>query len=1042
MPADPRRSPRLDPSRFVVLGEGLAAGLGDFSLEATAQAGSFPALAAAAMGVGFEQPLVEPPGLGDVVSFQAQEPIVPNLQQSTVLVGGIRDRELGNLSVPGLTLRQALEARPLLPIVHRDNNLQTSINFILGLPGLARGGGCGPTQVEAAERRRPTLALVCLGYQEAVEAAIAADPERLDPRAFGGDLRRLLGRLGRATRIVATVPDPLDSAYFSSLTVAAAILKTEPAFLARHYGLDEDALVPLPALYEMGFQMMNRRIGPLAIPASVPATVAAALAAAVEETNREVRRAAEEAGALVFDLHALVRRLAGEGLVVGRRLTADYLGGLFLLNGLYPGRTLHAAIAAELLRAVNVSFGEAYLEPPIAAIAANDPTAECRLAPGPPATDAFLRPRTLADLLPLPPLEPPPRQFPIQTVYPALQPGKAGCTPLPGVPAGGLANPEQPIELPPGLEQTLEIVPEGSTIGDALRVVDCPDDPALVPGFPPFGTCARVFFGGHAVVSSRLRGKIHVKFSPPDEHGRARFELRHPGGLRGDDGVLQAPQMFKMGAQLNVVEDLPELVSSGTVDLASGVVTDFHYNVRNANTAIVALLRANPHLPVPALTFPGPPNGGSSWLRFDPREDGRLDVTLAADLFLPLGLQAGGEPIRLPLPFSTPDLDCATCLARGTTLHPRVRLTTRVLPREEARLPPEVPFNEVREYTCVSRHTSFGDDFTLVAPALGEAIGQSHLLGRVRVQFGVPNGNLVPVVLAVLPPGGLLDAAPAPPAFTPPGTSRGLSGFDVELRFREAVYPQSGLANPDDPFNLAVGELDLTTGRISSPLLFRGYVVQELFDALIQVEPCTPADSFLYQGPAGFERGPDGATVLRFEGTVFLPYPPGFAFPSPAPGGRPPFQVGPGSKLDPFRWIRAAHQPRRYDGILAGGESGLESTAGGRFSYRYSLPAAPERAPEARFEYSDHASGGVFRLSALTWIDWGTALGSRVPAGQPDTVTFSGFGTWSLDRRRGALHQISVQLSVAAEAPFVGIQVDGGVTSNAATPVPFEESRP
>lgn len=1034
----------FDPSRFVVLGEGLAAGLGNFSLHAGSQATSFPALTAAAMGVAFAQPLIQPPGLGDVASFAPQRPIVPDLQQSTVLVGGVPQRAPGNLSVPGLTLRQAFEARPLPPIVHRGNNLQTLINFILGMPELTRRPHPGPTQVEAARRQRPTLALVCLGYQEAVEAATTADTVALaDVSRFAADFDRLLAALRGATLIVTTVPDPLDSAYFSNLESAARILKTEPRFLERHYGLAEDDLLTLHGLYEIGVQMMNRQVGPPATEPAIRGATAAGLRAGVDRLNAAIGEAARRHGALLFDLHGLVRDLAAEGLRVGRLLTTEYLGGLFLLNGLYPGATLHAAIAGALLRTLNATFGKAYAEPALPAIVANDANTECRLAPGPPATDVYLEPRKPSDLPPLPPIEPPPQEFPIQTIYPALQPGKDGCQPLVGVPAGGLSNPQQPIELPQGLEQTLDVRPEGSSIGDALRIVDCPDDRPFVPGFPPFGTCAQVFFGGEAVVSSRLRGKIHVKFSPPDEKRQSRFEIRHPGGLFGEDAVLQAPQMFRMGAQLNVVEDLPDLVSSGVVQLDSGVVTDFHYNVRNANTAILALLDANPNLPIPALTFPGPPNGGSTWLRFDPRDDGRLDVTLAANLFLPLGLEAGGEAIRIPLPFSNPHLQCASFVARGTTLHPRLHLTTREQPPVEdpGRVPADVPFNTVCEYTCFTRSTSFGDEFDLANPALGEATGQSHLLGRVRVQFGVPSGGTVPVIFSALPPGGLLDDAPLLPPFTPPGTSRGLSGFDVELSFREAVYPQTGLSNPDDPFNLAVGVLDLASGRILGELLFRGYVVQELFSELIQVEPCTPADSFLYQGPARFERGANGQTVLRFEGKVFLPYPPGFKFPSPGAGGRPPFVIGPDSKLDPFRWIQAMHQPRRFHGTLSGGESHAVSSIGQRFSYRYSIPCAGDDAGRASFRYTNHNQGGTFRLTTLSWVDAFNGLGSQVPAGQPDTVTFGGFGRWSLDRR-DAPHQVSVQISTAADAPYVGIQVDGGVTSNVDTKPPFADSRP
>ena len=56
----------LDTETFVVLGEGLAAGVGHFSLTDDVQESSFPALVAEKLDTNFEQPLVQPPGVGDV----------------------------------------------------------------------------------------------------------------------------------------------------------------------------------------------------------------------------------------------------------------------------------------------------------------------------------------------------------------------------------------------------------------------------------------------------------------------------------------------------------------------------------------------------------------------------------------------------------------------------------------------------------------------------------------------------------------------------------------------------------------------------------------------------------------------------------------------------------------------------------------------------------------------------------------------------------------------------------------------------------------
>src|SRR4051812_3119262 len=60
------RSGGLDTSIFVVLGEGLAAGMGESGLCSTTQVHSFPAQMARQMRCEFSQPLLEAPGIGDL----------------------------------------------------------------------------------------------------------------------------------------------------------------------------------------------------------------------------------------------------------------------------------------------------------------------------------------------------------------------------------------------------------------------------------------------------------------------------------------------------------------------------------------------------------------------------------------------------------------------------------------------------------------------------------------------------------------------------------------------------------------------------------------------------------------------------------------------------------------------------------------------------------------------------------------------------------------------------------------------------------------
>ena len=220
----------LDTTTFVVLGEGLAAGVGHFSLSEDVQSYSFPAQVAKKIGASqveeeaggkkrtvrrFEQPLMQPPGVGNV-GFQQLPAIVPDLLQTTVLADLPHDgddlgkAELGNLSVPGFSVADALNRRPKAPVVWTDDPKQTLVNLILGIPSftnLKKNGGRPPTQVEYARKREPTLVLVALGYQEVLEPLVPGHihgGERADLASFEKDYKQLLTRVSGGKDVAPT----------------------------------------------------------------------------------------------------------------------------------------------------------------------------------------------------------------------------------------------------------------------------------------------------------------------------------------------------------------------------------------------------------------------------------------------------------------------------------------------------------------------------------------------------------------------------------------------------------------------------------------------------------------------------------------------------------------------------------------------------------------------------------------------------------------------------------------------------------------------
>jgi hypothetical protein len=1015
---------RLNTSSFIVLGEGLAAGMGNFTLIAETQRESFPAQMARQMRAEFPQPLIQPPGICDAVGF-AQLPVRVPAQGQTTVLDPLPSPPAFNLSVPGFKLSDALNLRPVQPLVHRSDAKQTAVNLILGERPIMNGQeGALPTQLESALERRPSLAIIELGYYEVLEAAIKGDLNLLpDVGSFRSDYARLLKTLQKSGSelIVLTIPDPIDTAHFSTVEVAAKILKVEPPVIERLYNLRDGDHITVNGLIEIGCQLLAQAIKPLPDGSVLSAEVAIKVRSRVEELNGLITALAQERRARLYDLHAFFRRIANEGVFVGsRRLTGEFLGGFYSLNGYYPGQTGHALIANELLHLLNSSYGADFPEADARAVVLTDPVAAYRQAAGSNWASSQL-PQIKA--APEPSVSTPGRPSPEK--HRSHRPASMGWDEL------GLEQPSPAprLQLPPGLEQVLPLSKAASYFGDAIRAMNCVNEKES-----QYGSCGVLLFGGLAMVDSHLDGYIRLTFSEPVDD-ITHFEVTHGDGLVGDDGVLAAPQFFRLPVLQNRVQDISGLVSSGDLNLKTGQVTNLNYYVRFSNTALLALARVNPKLPDQPISFPG--QYGSAWAQFEQRPDGNLDFTFYGSTFLPLGSNFQGDPVLFPLPIAGPTLQFASIPGSGTALHPHLALSTKE-PKAARGLEevPSIPFNTIQELTLFTHNSSFGDAFGLdIVEWGGVATGRSHVLGRVQLQFGERAGNSVPVAVYHLQPGGFLAPFPATPVtdLFPASLPPGPIGFNEFLRFPLRTYSLNDLAILDDPFDISVGSVDLSTGETLLPLLHRAFINQDLIFALIRIAPETAKTFFLFRGPARLEKGMDGQPVFRFQGSILIPYPAGLQFPKPdlATGYT---NLGKEAFLDPFLWIHAIQDSKAAHVVKKGSASKVLASTGDRFSYSYLIPSDPA-GRKALFEYDNHTQQGKFRLHSLAWIGFSNSGTSRAKAGESDTVTFTGYGIWSKGGVN-SLQQAAVQVSTSPERPYVGIQIGGGFVSNVNTKPP------
>jgi hypothetical protein len=361
---------KLDTTQFIVVGEGLAAGMGDFALKDVYQNASFPAQMAAQMKTAFPQPVMQSPGIsGGAPGFQTLPAGYPVTLQGSVRNDFPPNLFVFNLSIPGAKVSDALNMRPASPVVQVKNPKQTLTNLVLGYPTLIIGQTLPLwTQVDYAVAMNPTLVVVELGYYDLLDAAANNDPTRLTSTAsFTANYGTVLSRLAAtgAQIVVMTIPDPFDTGYFTTLTKASNYLSgAPPSLLTSAFGLGAGDYLTPNGMIAISNAVLTNSVNPFVPLSATPGqVVSAATYTAVEASltayNAAITAAAKSAGSnvIVFDLQALMHQVRQNGLTVGSTtLSADYMGGFYTLDGYYPGQTGQGLIANQMLTLLNTTY--------------------------------------------------------------------------------------------------------------------------------------------------------------------------------------------------------------------------------------------------------------------------------------------------------------------------------------------------------------------------------------------------------------------------------------------------------------------------------------------------------------------------------------------------------------------------------------------------------------------------------------------------------------------------------------------------------------
>jgi lysophospholipase L1-like esterase len=376
--------------KLVVVGDSLAAGVENGSLADFQQIHGFGAVIARHMYTRLTLPLVPYPGAPNTLEL-----VNPNFPPVIQPVPGALPfprlnpmEQVTNVAVPLQTVADALNRRP-------DNNLnstdliQAATNLVLGFPCpvLYACSGLPQTQVEEAVAQHPTIIVVQIGSNDILQAIRnikdLADPTRLAAfyADFNSNYAKLLDALAatKAKIVVGNVVDVMESAYFVRVPALAAAANIPLDQVTALLGVDADDRLPLEAIPTVEEILTNARPGPLpaacgGAPCVVTAFEADLARQGIRQLNTIIELQTTLHGAAPVDLFSVFDSIYKNGYQVQNvTLTADFLGGLFSLDGLHPSNTGYAIMANEFIKGINSALGTTYRLANVAAIARHDP---------------------------------------------------------------------------------------------------------------------------------------------------------------------------------------------------------------------------------------------------------------------------------------------------------------------------------------------------------------------------------------------------------------------------------------------------------------------------------------------------------------------------------------------------------------------------------------------------------------------------------------------------------------------------------------------
>ncbi len=367
---------KADFSRFVVAGDSLSAGYQNSQLIESGQVHGYANVIATQAGVSLNLPLLPTPGYPQVSAVPPSYAFVTG----AVPQPRLNTEQTLDVAVPGFTVAALVGLPSSCPPnpypYYPANPIEVMAAEILN-PSCSSPG---PTELTEAASLKPTTAILWIGSNDALFSLLFGwDPT--DLQTFSGLHGFAAATMAHASQhlVVANIPDVTLTAYLTSVPKLAAILGQSVPAMKTAFGLYPGDMVTPYAFPAIQAILLGNSPPPLPDsgpqgPVVIRAARLAEIRAAVIAYNSAIAAEAAANGATLVDIYSLINDLAAKGVVVGgQKLTTDFMGGLFSLDGVHPTNTGYAIIANEFIKTMNRSLRAAIPPVSIEQVSKTDP---------------------------------------------------------------------------------------------------------------------------------------------------------------------------------------------------------------------------------------------------------------------------------------------------------------------------------------------------------------------------------------------------------------------------------------------------------------------------------------------------------------------------------------------------------------------------------------------------------------------------------------------------------------------------------------------